>query len=151
MFIRPGFHVDGLVQDRSSSNALAMELPQSCTKPSISCHTEFIQIPICLIKSQKIQSASVIEIFLSLEKGIINHSTFIAKQSEPKQHQTMFHCFFRNAGITVVLVYMGRNEMYSVIDITIFLWVLSFSLKYLCLTCFGKWIQTDDNTCWWII
>ena len=28
-------HIDGLVQDYSNSNALAMELLQSCTKPSI--------------------------------------------------------------------------------------------------------------------
>ena len=28
-------HVDGLVQDCSNSNALAMKLLQSCTKPSI--------------------------------------------------------------------------------------------------------------------
>ena len=30
-------HVDGLVQDCSNSSALAMELLQSCTKPSMSC------------------------------------------------------------------------------------------------------------------
>ena len=30
-----GFYFDGLVQDCSNSSALAMELPQSCTKPSI--------------------------------------------------------------------------------------------------------------------
>ena len=29
------FHIDGLVQDCSNSSALAMELLQSCTKPSI--------------------------------------------------------------------------------------------------------------------
>ena len=28
------FHIDGLVQDCSNSSALAMELLQSCTKPS---------------------------------------------------------------------------------------------------------------------
>ena len=28
-------HVDGLVQDYSNSSALAMELLQSCTKPSV--------------------------------------------------------------------------------------------------------------------
>ena len=30
------FHIDGLVQDCSISNVLAMEIPQSCTKPSMS-------------------------------------------------------------------------------------------------------------------
>ena len=29
------YHVDGLVQDCSNSSALAMELLQSCTKPSM--------------------------------------------------------------------------------------------------------------------
>ena len=29
------YHVDGLVQDSSNSSALAMELLQYCTKPSI--------------------------------------------------------------------------------------------------------------------
>ena len=29
-------YIDGLVQDCSNSSALAIELPQSCTKPSIS-------------------------------------------------------------------------------------------------------------------
>ena len=29
------FYIDGLVQDCSNSSALAMELLQSCTKPSI--------------------------------------------------------------------------------------------------------------------
>ena len=29
------FHIDGFVQDCSNSGALAMELLQSCTKPSI--------------------------------------------------------------------------------------------------------------------
>ena len=31
-------HVDGLVQDCDNSSALAMELPQSCTKPSMYCY-----------------------------------------------------------------------------------------------------------------
>ena len=31
-------YIDGSVQDCSNSSALAMELLQSCTKPSISCH-----------------------------------------------------------------------------------------------------------------
>ena len=30
-------HIDGLMQDCSYSSALAMELLQSCTKPSMSC------------------------------------------------------------------------------------------------------------------
>ena len=33
--MKPMVHVDGLVQDCSNSSALAMELLQSCTKPSI--------------------------------------------------------------------------------------------------------------------
>ena len=32
---QPKTYIDGLVQDCSNSSALAMELPQSCTKPSI--------------------------------------------------------------------------------------------------------------------
>ena len=32
-------YIDGLVQDCSNSSALAMELPQSCTKPLISCNS----------------------------------------------------------------------------------------------------------------
>ena len=32
------YHVDGLVQDCSNSRVLAMELLQSCTKPSLECH-----------------------------------------------------------------------------------------------------------------
>ena len=33
-------HIDGLVQDCSNSSALAMELLQSCTKPSISARLQ---------------------------------------------------------------------------------------------------------------
>ena len=33
------YHINGLVQDCSNSSALAMELLQSCTKPSI-CKSE---------------------------------------------------------------------------------------------------------------
>ena len=33
--VRGDVHIDGLVQDCSNSSALAMELLQSCTKPSI--------------------------------------------------------------------------------------------------------------------
>ena len=32
-------HIEGLAQDCSNSSALAMELPQSCTKPSIYAST----------------------------------------------------------------------------------------------------------------
>ena len=33
-------HIDGLVQDCGNSSALAMELPQSCTKPLIYRYSE---------------------------------------------------------------------------------------------------------------
>ena len=35
IIIRGSGNIDGLAQDSSNSNALAIELPQSCTKPSI--------------------------------------------------------------------------------------------------------------------
>ena len=35
-----GVYIGGLVQDCSDSSALAMELPQSCTKLSICCYEE---------------------------------------------------------------------------------------------------------------
>ena len=39
--ILPNIHIDGLVQDCSNSSALAMELLQSCTRPSISCYSHY--------------------------------------------------------------------------------------------------------------
>ena len=35
LFLECGLHIDGLVQDCNNSSALAMELVQFCTKPSI--------------------------------------------------------------------------------------------------------------------
>ena len=37
-FLQWKLYIDGLVQDCSNSSALAMELLQSCTKPSVSYH-----------------------------------------------------------------------------------------------------------------
>ena len=37
ILLHNGWHVDGLVQERRSSNALAMELRLSCTNPSLYC------------------------------------------------------------------------------------------------------------------
>ena len=39
----PMYRIDGLEQDCCNSGALAMELLQSCIKPSICCHTYWIE------------------------------------------------------------------------------------------------------------
>ena len=36
------YHVDGMVQDCTNSSALAMELLQSCTEPSMWCHQSWV-------------------------------------------------------------------------------------------------------------
>ena len=52
MQIREKEHIAGLVQDCSNSSALAMELPQSCTKPAI--YVDILYC--CLIQSIHVNS-----------------------------------------------------------------------------------------------
>ena len=81
----PSYHIDGLVQDCSISNALAMEILQSCTKPSI-CKSHLMQFsPINSLAPGRSEYNSENVIFnLGLLTGIFRSSYDNALQWMPQ-------------------------------------------------------------------
>ena len=85
-------YVDGLVQDCSNSNVLAMELLQSCTKPLLHIFTIRYELQICidsLVQDCSISFANPLEILQSCIKPSIsffNNETVEIVLKEHKKH-----------------------------------------------------------------